>query len=357
MGDRQLALLLLLSAASTVRDGEDGRGGGLVSRVAARATGAVADIVDPDAVLNRVDVNAVLERVDVNAVLERVDIDTLLDRVDVNALLDRVDIDQLMARVDIDTLLDRVDIDRMMARVDVEDLVDRAGIGDIVRESTGALAGSAIDVIRRQIVALDSIVGRAIYQLTRRDPSQRPPAPAALQGGAGVDETGRGQITGHYAGAVSRLLAFAADAVIGWVGFLLMALAVGFLVNLFTSIEDRASELTALGLVIFAMWAFLYYWASLTVAGKTIGMAVVGLRVLTRDGEVLPGRRAAVRTFVEPFSFLFFGLGFIGILISPERRALHDAAAGSVVVYDWGDRPAEMPAPITRWISSHHDEE
>jgi uncharacterized RDD family membrane protein YckC len=348
MGDRQLALLLLLLAASTVRDGEDDPEGGLLSRVAARATGAMVDIVDPDAVLNRVDVNAVLERVDVNA---------LLDRVDVNALLARVDIDQLMARVDVDALVDRVDIDRMMARVDVEDLVDRAGIGDIVRESTGVLAGSAIDVIRRQIVALDSIVGRTIYRLARRDPTQRPPAPPTLEAAAAVDETGRGQITGHYAGVVTRLLAFAADAVIVWVGFLLMALAVGFVISIFTSFENRASGLTALGLVVFAMWAFFYYWSSLTIAGKTIGMAIVGLRVLTRDGEVLPSRRAAVRTFVEPFSFLFFGLGFIGILISPERRALHDAAAGSVVVYDWGDRPAEMPAPITRWISSHHDEE
>jgi hypothetical protein len=36
-----------------------------------------------------------------------------------------------------------------------------------------------------------------------------------------------------------------------------------------------------------------------------------------------------------------------------ERRALHDVLAGSAVVYDWGDRPAEMPAPITRWFARH----
>jgi hypothetical protein len=28
-----------------------------------------------------------------------------------------------------------------------------------------------------------------------------------------------------------------------------------------------------------------------------------------------------------------------------------------VVVYDWGDRPAEMPAPVTSWVTKRIDEE
>ena len=32
---------------------------------------------------------------------------------------------------------------------------------------------------------------------------------------------------------------------------------------------------------------------------------------------------------------------------------VHDVLAGSTVVYDWGDRPAEIPAPITRWFARH----
>jgi hypothetical protein len=60
--------------------------------------------------------------------------------------------------------------------------VERAGIPDIVRESTGELAGSLMDVFRRQLVALDAITGRFIYRLTTRDPASRPRAPASLQG-------------------------------------------------------------------------------------------------------------------------------------------------------------------------------
>ena len=364
MKSTELPRLLLAIAAAAAQDADRDKDEGLVSRLASRATGAVVDIVDPDAVLDHVDVNAVLDRVEVDELLDRVDLDRLLDRVDVDALLDRVDIDalldrvdvnRLMARVDVDAIIDRVDVDRLMARIDVEGIVNRAGIGDVVKESTGALAGSTIDVARRQIVALDSIVGRTIYRLTRRDPSDRPVAPEGLEAATGVDETGRGQVSGHYAGAVSRGLALAVDLLFVWLGFLVIGLAVGFVINLFGQVDSESAWLAGIALLVLVSWGFLYYWSALTIAGKTFGMSIFGLRALTRRGGILSGRQAAVRTLVHPFSFLLFGLGFIGIVISPERRAMHDAAAGCVVVYDWGDRPAEMPAPITKWIDGHHN--
>lgn len=346
--DRDLALLLLLLAATAVGEGDDEHSNGILSRVAARATGAVVDIVDPDAVLEKVDVNAIVQRVDVDALVRRVDVNALMDRVDVNGLLDRVDVNRLMDRVDVEAIVDRVD---------VEDLVNRAGIADIVRESTGALAGSAVDVGRRQLVALDSIVGRTAFQLTRRDPDERPTAPPALDAGREIDETGRGQVTGNYAGPVSRLLAFGADAFFIWAAFTLTVIGVAFVVELFSSIESTGSVVqSVLGLLLFAIWAFVYFWASLALAGKTFGMNIVGISVVARDGEPLTARAATRRTLVFPFSFVLF-LGFLGILFNPERRALHDAAGGTAVVYDWGDRPAEMPAPITRWVQVHSTEE
>ena len=356
MRDRDYALLLLLLAATAVGEGDEERPNGIMSRMAARATGAVVDIVDPDAVLDKVDVNHVLDRVDVNQLLDRVDVNELLDRVDVNELLDRVDVNQLLDRVDVDRLMDRVDVDAIVDRVDVEDIVNRAGISDIVREGTGALAGSAIDVGRRQLVALDQIVGATIYRVTGRDPRARPTAPATLDRGTEIDETGRGQVTGDYAGPVSRLLAFAADAIIIWAAFALAAVGVAYVAQLFTAVEPTGSATQSLfGLLLLLSWGFLYFWASLALAGRTFGMALVGISVVARDGQPLTARAATRRTLVFPFSFVFF-LGFLGILFSPERRALHDAAGGTAVVYDWGDRPAEMPAPITRWVAQHSED-
>ena len=344
--DRELLLLLLLLAQSG-SDGDE-ESAGILSRLTSRATGVVVDAVEPDAVIEKVDVNALLDRVDVNA---------LLDRVDVNALLDRVDVDRLLDRVDVNALMDRVDVDRLMDRVDVQELVDRAGISDIVAESTGAIAGSAIDVFRRQVVAIDVIVGNATYRAIGRDPATRPDAPADLEAASGVDETGRGQISGHYAGPISRLLAFLADAAFMWLGYVLIALGVSFLLDFFADVDTSTTFWQITALVVLSVWLFLYNWVSYAIAGKTAGMAIVGLRVLGRDGQVLSGGHAAIRTLVLPISVFFFGLGLLGIFFSPQRRSLHDAAAGSVVVYDWGDRPAEMPAPITAWVTKRLDSE
>lgn len=357
-----LAALVLLLAEDRTR-----RPDGVLGRVASRATGAVVDIVDPDAVIERVDVEAVLERIDVNALLDRVDIDRLLARTDVNALLDRVDIDRLLARIDVNELLDEVDVDRLLSRVDIDALVarvdvkevaDRAGIPDIVRESTGELAGSAVDVFRRQLVALDTIVGGGAYRLFGRDPATRPSSPPGLEAPVGLGRKGRGQVTGHYAGPLSRLGAFLIDVAIVWFGFVLTAAGISFIVDFITRDEGTPDlGLGPVGLALLGLGAFAYLWLSLAIAGRTAGMGLVGIRVVDRQGPPLNGRQALIRTLVFPFSFLILGLGFIGIFTSPERRTLHDAAAGSVVVYDWGDRPAEMPAPLTQWVTRHREEQ
>ena len=357
-----LVALLALLAAEEEGDQPDG----VLARVASRATGAVADIVDPDAIVERVDVDALMSRIDIDALLSRVDLDAVLARVDLNAVLDRVDIDRLLARIDINELLDDVDIDRLMARVDVDAIVarvdvkevaERAGIPEIVRESTGELAGSAIDVLRRQIVALDTIASNAAFRLTGRDPSARPVSPPNLEAGASLGPKGRGQVTGHYAGPLSRLGAFLIDVAVVWFTFVFTTAGVTFVVDVITRGEStRDFGLGPIGIGILAGYAFLYLWISLAVAGRTLGMGVVGVRVVERDGDPLLGRAALFRTLVFPFSFLILGLGFLGIFVSPERRSMHDAAAGSVVVYDWGDRPAEMPAPLTQWVWRHGED-
>ena len=38
------------------------------------------------------------------------------------------------------------------------------------------------------------------------------------------------------------------------------------------------------------------------------------------------------------------------MLVDRERRALHDMLARTAVVYDWGERPAKLPAPLTRYL-------
>jgi hypothetical protein len=150
---------------------------------------ALLDRVDVNGLLDRVDVDALLDRVDVNALLDRVEVDALLDRADVNALLDRADVNALLERADIDALLDRVtvlalidriDVDDLVARVDVNAVARRAQIGELVAESTSDVAGSALDVGRRQAVALDTLLARALDRVLGRDTDKLPQGPPAL---------------------------------------------------------------------------------------------------------------------------------------------------------------------------------
>ena len=368
MSDRHLPLLVVLLAAAAASNGDPSKRDGFLSRLASQATGAVVDIVDPEKIVEQFDVNALMERVDVNELLsrvevnelmERVDVNELLSRVDVNELMDRVDVNHLLDRVDVNHLMDRIDVNHLMDRVDVKALTDRAGIPDIVAESTGALAGSAMDVVRRQIVSLDQIVGRFTYNLTGHDSQTRPVAPPLLEGKAGTAKDGRGEVTGHYAGPVSRLSAFVLDSLVIWLAFIMFIFGLDVVLNLVFDVDITTTswDQTALGVVLFVSWAFLYFWVGFALAGRTIGMGIVGIGVLTGEGATMSGRNAFIRTLVFPFSFLIFGLGFLGIFISPTRRAMHDAAAGTVVVYDWGDRPAEMNAPLTKWVNQHSEDE
>jgi uncharacterized RDD family membrane protein YckC len=161
--------------------------------------------------------------------------------------------------------------------------------------------------------------------------------------------TDRRQVSGHYAGAVTRLLAHAVDIAISWVLLLVGLAAIDY--TLATILRIDTSDPSGLWRVVLGpVWFFLYWWVSIAVAGKTPGKALLGLRVLRRDGTVLSGSRAAVRALALPLSYLLFGIGFSGILLGRERRALHDVIASSTVVYDWGERAAELPTPISAFL-------
>jgi uncharacterized RDD family membrane protein YckC len=159
------------------------------------------------------------------------------------------------------------------------------------------------------------------------------------------------QVSGQYAGPVSRLSAYVVDAFVVTVAFSALLATATYVVDLVS--DATVDDAGAWVLVTYGFWSFLYMWLGFALAGRTVGMLLTGLKVVARDGRPLSPRAAFVRVLTFPLSFLLFGLGLVGIVIGRERRALHDVLAGSAVVYDWGDRPAELPAPLARWIADH----
>ena len=107
--------------------------------------------------------------------------------------------------------------------------------------------------------------------------------------------------------------------------------------NRFASPSPRLPRRVAL-----VVWAFVYMAYPLAAAGRTFGMAIVGVRVVRADGRDLDRRHAMVRVLALPLSFLLFGLGFLLILLRRDRRALHDLIASTAVVYAWDARAARL---------------
>lgn len=294
------------------------------------------DSLDLDELLAEIDVNQLMERIDVDELISRVDVNALLDRVDVDAVLDRVDVDALLERADVDALVERVDVDRLMQRVDISGIMRRAQVDAIVSATAGGLGNRLLDLVRRQLVGLDILITRVVDRLLRR----RLEEPVS----------DNGSFTGQLAGGASRLAGFLLDLLAEFLIYTCGAAVVLFLVSLFTGNTVKVTKGSSIWRVlVFIAFVAGYQWIGLAVAGRTPGRAVAGVRVTAPDGEPLGPVAVTRRVVVYPFSFVL-GLGLVGVVASRRHRALHDIAAPSLVRYDWGDRPAQMPAPITRFF-------
>lgn len=325
----------------------------LAQAIAERATDVIVQAVDVNALLARVDPNAILNRVDVDALLARVDVDALLDRADIARLLERVDVgkivqkidmNELIAGIDVGAVADRVDVNQIAQRIDVDRLVEQTDLGAIIARSSGGIASGALDMLRRQAVGLDEFIARwAARLLRRRYPG--PPGPPQLAAGpvpaAALPQPAvQASLQGRYAGAASRFVAYLVDATVSSGVFMLALTAISYAASLITGHTVTWSQDSVITGIMLAGWEFTYYAYSWATSGKTPGMALLGLRVVQPPGAPLRPSAAIIRTLAFPFSFLLLGLGFIGILVQRDRRALHDLAAGTVVSYDWDAQAA-----------------
>lgn len=145
---------------------------------------------------------------------------------------------------------------------------------------------------------------------------------------------------GHYAGAVSRLAAFVVDQSAATTAYSLGTAVVAWCIGLVTNQEIDVSVTGWLSVLGYLVWLFLYYAYPWAMSGKTLGMALLGIRVVTAQGAPIGARTASVRTLALPLSFFTLGIGFLPILFGRERRALHDRIAGTAVVYAWDAQAA-----------------
>ncbi len=149
-------------------------------------------------------------------------------------------------------------------------------------------------------------------------------------------------LQGTYAGAVTRFVHFGIDVLVIGLLFALGGAVAEYVLSVLLREPVHIAESSFVGRVALLVWAFFYLAYPLAAAGRTFGMAIVGVRVVRADGRDLDRRHAVVRVLALPLSFVLFGLGFLLILLRRDRRALHDLIASTAVVYAWDARAARL---------------
>jgi uncharacterized RDD family membrane protein YckC len=149
----------------------------------------------------------------------------------------------------------------------------------------------------------------------------------------------------EYAGFVSRAMAYLTDAGIVTVlalGGLIVVEVVGVVVG--GSARDAIREFPLF--VLAAMPAVLAFYCAFFwgLAGRTPGMTLLGVRVVTTAGGAVSWPAAAIRALV----LAYFPIGALWSLVDRRRQAVHDKLARTAVVraVPAGDEPASSPAGV-----------
>ena len=162
------------------------------------------------------------------------------------------------------------------------------------------------------------------------------------------------------AGFWRRLAAHFLDCLVGFGAWLLgsMWLLIGVWELRGAPSDLREIFVLALAVPAFAVALHLAYHVLMLVAcGQTLGKMAVGVIVVRRDGGPVGAAAACLRCLGGFLSAAALGPGYVGILVTPERRGLADMLAGTRVVDARSARAVaesepEAPAVIEHRLSA-----
>ena len=96
-------------------------------------------------------------------------------------------------------------------------------------------------------------------------------------------------LEGHYAGIVTRFVAFVVDVLTIAVLFSLGGQVVEYVLTVLLRDPVRLSEAPVVSKVALVVWVFFYFAYPLAASGRTFGMAAFGVRAVRADGGDLGG--------------------------------------------------------------------
>ena len=148
--------------------------------------------------------------------------------------------------------------------------------------------------------------------------------------------------SGEYAGFARRLGALIIDGIIIQIVNFVLGFVVGLAVGFGGAVgggESNGSSPVSFAVSILLLLLQLgialgYYIYFIGAKGQTLGKMALGIKVVTVDGQQVPGYvKAFLREFVGKFlSGIVIGLGYLWMLWDKKKQTWHDKIAGTVVI-------------------------
>ena len=148
-----------------------------------------------------------------------------------------------------------------------------------------------------------------------------------------VEQTENVEENLELAGFFPRFIAFILDSLIIF-GTTLLVLIIGIIAGLEAS-DVGSNKFTNFIVPIFLSLLFLsssYYAFLIGYAGKTIGMAILDLRVIEDDGSSIDPYRAFIRWIASFLSVSFLFIGYLWAIADPKSQTWHDKIAHTIVI-------------------------
>lgn len=130
-----------------------------------------------------------------------------------------------------------------------------------------------------------------------------------------------------------RFVAYVIDAIILWIIQLVLLFCAGFVITVVSEANEDVSAgfsllINCLAFLI-SVGYFVGFWAT---TGQTPGKMVMGIKVISTDGQPVSWGKAILRYIGYIISSLILSLGFIWIAFDAKRQGWHDKIAGTYVV-------------------------
>jgi len=240
--------------------------------------------------------------------------------------VDLAQAERVLRRVLDDPALERMLVDVIHARLTSELADEIAGSPAFKRLLANVMGSPEVrHALQRQTAGFGSDVANAAAATASRvDDAIEAPVRRRLR-------RPRAAAPPRYAGLAARGTAFAADAILANLVFLLLGALIGLFASLFGSLRPPwlVDALAGGGWALLVTVYFVGFWST---TGQTPGMRVMRLRVTGGSGAAPSAWRSLVRLVGLALAVIPMFAGFLPVLVDDRRRALQDYLAGTTVV-------------------------